>query len=197
MEGSDRLGEIKVDEHITPLRGPRINTKQFDIGYLPCDCDILTPQSLESIKQAASKCRHLIVGIKNKDDELTESADLSVFDLQEKSILLSSLRNTHKVVESTAEVLPPQEILQQMQDAINMGSRCTVFIGADSGMGTEEMSEQTFNELDELQKQCPGVQLTYLPTIPTAESLQEIKLQGLERLRDTNPYEAVLGEELN
>lgn len=188
-------GEIKVKEHISPLKGPRIVEKPFDIGYFPTDVEVITPELLQSIKQAASKCHHLILGVKASDAE-QQGESQSVLSQQEKGVLLSSLRNAYKVVETTTNIIPPQEIINQIRNASERGEHCTVFVGPDSEVGLENISEQTTSEINELEQQCPDVQLTYLPTMPTTQSQQELKSQGLLRIDDVNPCEVVLGEEL-
>ena len=190
-------GEIKVNEHIVPLRGPRTVERAFDLGYLPCDCKVLSPEFLQSIKQAATKCHHLIIGVRSGDDAQINDEVQKLLNEQDQKQVLSSLRIAHKVVSTEGgNILPSQEVVQQMQDVFSEGGKCTVFVGADSGIGTDEISDQTAREISVLEQHCPDIQYTYLPMLPTEESLRSVVTEGLQRANDINPCEVVLGEEL-
>jgi len=187
-------------ELLTKKRSPKelvesqipIREKQFEIGYLPGVFDMLHPGHVEYINQVCRLCRKVYIGSKSDEYVRIIKGKDPVLEIGERTSILKSIRGIEDVILTEFDITPSTEILKAMQESIESGKQCAIFMGSDWVDKPSEKSERSLLEYYNLVARYPNIQLISIPRGTSGRSSTKYKDQGLKSLGDVNPNEITI-----
>ena len=171
---------------------PNLN-KPYKIGYVPGVFDMLHPGHIEYIKQVCDQCEEVYIGIKSdKYVKIRKNKD-TVLKFDERKTILGGIIGVKDVVKADEyDITPPEDIMQLLEDATRLGSKCAIFLGSDWINKRETKSEESINEYNCLVEDHPNIVLTSIERKPGGRSSSSIRQEGLASLDDISKYELVM-----
>ena len=118
---------------------------------------------------------------------------------EERQMVVSNQKGVTQAYITENDCLPPQEILDEMQQAIDNGEKCAIFLGSDWIKKFDEKPESSLKEYEYLVTNYPQIILTSTPRPDNSLSSTNLRNELLEAREagDNNPYEITnIGESL-
>ena len=187
----EELLKIKQNKDIQPPIIP-VKEKTFSIGYLPGVFDMLHPGHIEYISQVCKLCKKVYVGSKSDDYVRIIKKKNPVLNLDERKEILESIRGIEEVGVTEFDITPLSAVLAKMEEEIETGHKCAIFMGSDWLDKEKQKSERSLSEYDNLVSNYPEINLLSIPRGNSQRSSTNYKTQGENRLNDVNPYEITI-----
>lgn len=174
---------------IEPFIIDKPKPKKYAIGYLPGVFDMFHPGHIEYIQEVIKRCDKVIVGIKTDFYVLVNKNKTTVQKEDERVCVANALVGVSEVYKTPYDIMPPQEVLAEMEEAIADGKACAIFLGSDWKDPTKKKGPSSLAEYDVLTERYSGITLDCIPRGNSGRSSTKYRGRAIEAAKFNNPHE--------
>ena len=187
----DISGVAKVKGMVEPFIIDEPQPKKYKVGYLPGVFDMFHPGHIEYITEALKLCDKLIIGIKTDGYSITYKGKVPIQNQNERLCIANALVGNHEVCLTERDILPPINVLDELNEAASKGQSVAIFLGSD-WMDPEKRKDKSPLSLSEhvyLTESHPNIILDSIPRGESGRSSTGYRQKGIDAAKSINPHE--------
>ncbi|MBR7172699.1 MAG: adenylyltransferase/cytidyltransferase family protein [Clostridia bacterium] len=187
----DLSGIVSYKDNVEPFIIEEPQGKKYKIGYLPGVFDMFHPGHIEYITQALELCDKLIIGIKTDEYSMIHKNKTPIQNQQERLCIANALVGIEEVCLTGRDILPPIDVLEELDAAAKAGDKVAIFLGSD-WMIEEKRKKKSPLSLAEhvfLTKEYPDIVLDSIPRGESGRSSTGYRKRGNDAAKFINPHE--------